>query len=137
RAGPPGSPLARPAAGSDRSRLPPPVQAVVAARLDCLSTTRRDLARRSSVFLDAFDLEELAFVEQTDGEALTALEDAEILTREDRPTRWRFRHQILHDVAYAGLSKRERLRLHLALADGLAAVNRPGVADHLERAAVA
>jgi class 3 adenylate cyclase/tetratricopeptide (TPR) repeat protein len=117
--------------------LPPTVQAVVAARLDRLPTGLRDLARRTSVFLDSFDLEELAFVEKPDLEALAKLEEAEIVVVEDGPARWRFRHQILRDVTYAGLPKRERLRLHLAIADGLDAAGRYGVPDHLERAALA
>jgi len=121
----------------DSAALPPTVQAVVAARLDALPQRLRDLVHRVSVFLDACDLDELALVDEPDADALVALEEAEILTSEGKPRRWRFRHRILHDVAYAGVGKRERLRLHLAVADGLAAAGRYGVADHLERAALA
>jgi class 3 adenylate cyclase/tetratricopeptide (TPR) repeat protein len=121
----------------DSTALPPTVQAVVAARLDALPPHLRELTHRVSVFLDACDLDELATIADADPEALHALEEAEILTSEGQPQRWRFRHRILHDVAYAAVSKRERLRLHLALAEGLAAQERRGVADHLERAAVA
>jgi class 3 adenylate cyclase/tetratricopeptide (TPR) repeat protein len=124
-------------AASDRPPLPPTVQAVVAARLDHLPTELRDLARRTSVFLDSFDLEELALIDPPDRDALSALEEAEVLSTEDGSMRWRFCHQILHDVAYAGLPKRQRLQLHLAVADGLDRTGRPGGADHLERAALA
>jgi class 3 adenylate cyclase/tetratricopeptide (TPR) repeat protein len=125
------------AASVDGSALPPTVQAVVAARLDALPAPLRELAHTISVFLDACDLEELSIVAEPEPQSLAELEDAEILTAEGQPQRWRFRHRILHDVAYAAVSKRERLRLHLAVADGLAARGRYGVADHLERAAIA
>ena len=52
---------------------------------------------------------------------------------------WRFRHEMLRDVAYGSLAKRDRLQLHLTLADELE--KREGdrhvtaVAYHLEQAA--
>ena len=122
---------------ADPDALPPTVQAVVAARLDNLVAPLRELVGRAAIFMDSFDLEELALVSDADRAALQDLEDAEILVGEGRPRRWRFAHRILHDVAYAGVSKRERLRLHLAVADGLAARGVYGNADHLERAAAA
>src|SRR5207245_97358 len=49
-----------------------------------------------------------------------------------------FRHETLREVAYSSLPKRERLRLHLAIAEGLMKTGYPSyAADHLERAAVA
>ncbi len=120
--------------------LPPTVQAVVAARLDHLPPQLRDLARRVSVFIYSFDLSELAVVSDADEQALRDLEEEEILDREERPRlRWRFRHEVLRDVAYASLPKRERLRLHLAIADALLKQSRrpAWAAEHLERAALA
>jgi class 3 adenylate cyclase/tetratricopeptide (TPR) repeat protein len=119
-----------------QEELPPTVQAVVAARLDSLSPRLRELVRRASVFVFSFDLSELALVAAASEEDLPALEEAEILVRDERH-QWRFRHQTVRDVAYAGLTKRERLRLHLQVADGLLAAGRrsPWVATHLERAA--
>jgi len=54
---------------------------------------------------------------------------------------WRFRHELLRDVAYESLPKPERLRLHLQVAEGLES-KEPGrwqqvVAWHLEQAALA
>jgi class 3 adenylate cyclase/tetratricopeptide (TPR) repeat protein len=120
--------------------LPPTVQAVVSARLDHLPPTLRDLARKVSVFIYSFDLSELALVSDADEQALRDLEEEEILVREERPRlRWRYRHEVLRDVAYASLPKRERLRLHLAIADALLKQSRrpSWAADHLERAALA
>ncbi len=134
--------LSAPAAQAARlgAVVPPTVQAVVAARLDALAPDLRDLARHVSVFVFSFDLEELGLVADAGTVQLSALEEAEVLVREERePTNWRFRHETLRDVAYATLSKRERLRLHLAIADGLAALGRRSawIPDHLERAALA
>lgn len=130
--------------GSDRAPaarpggpLPPTVQAVVAARLDQLPADLRELARRASIFLDSFDPTELSFTGPFREAQLSSLEDEEILLKEEQPSRWRFRSQTLRDVAYAGLPKRERMRLHLAVADGLIAAGRPWIADHLELAALA
>ncbi len=122
--------------------LPPTVQAVVAARLDALPPDHRDLARRLSVYLHAFDLQEAKLVAACGVQELTDLEDAEIVVREEatRGTslRWRMRHETLREVAYASLPKRLRLELHLRVADALSAAGHPTyAADHVERAAKA
>ena len=120
------------------SPLPPTVQQVVAARLDSLPATLRDFARRVSVFLHTIGAEDLAYIGESQLENLGELEDEEILDRVEggsRP-RWRFRNETLREVAYASLPKRERLRLHLAIADGLIGDRQPVyAAEHLERAA--
>ena len=121
-----------------RMTIPPTVQAVVSARLDALPARLRELARRASVFMYAFDLEELATV---DGSAnvkeLQDLEDAEVIVRQP-PASWRIRHATLKDVAYASLPKRERLRLHQLVADYLIDSGHGSLAaDHLELAAIA
>lgn len=109
--------------GSDHSHLlPPTVQAVVASRLDHLGEEARSLARTASVFPRAsFGLEELSLLANPRPEALAELEEAEVLVRDpDRERAWRFRHHILRDVAYESLPKRERRRLHLEAAEGMA-----------------
>ena len=121
--------------------LPPTVQALVAARIDHLAPNLRDLARRVSAFLYSFDAHELEFVGGGDVLTLQVLEDEEILVRAEiggAEPRWRFRHETLRDVAYASLPKRERVRLHVAIADGLGRTGHVSWgADHLERAALA
>jgi class 3 adenylate cyclase/tetratricopeptide (TPR) repeat protein len=123
--------------------LPPTVQAVVASRIDHLPEDARDLVRKASVFArSTFDLSQLALITEPKGEILRTLEDEEVLVHDpDRSGVWRFRHEMLREVAYESLPKRERLRLHLQVADGLDA-NEPGqwpqaVAYHLEQAALA
>jgi class 3 adenylate cyclase/tetratricopeptide (TPR) repeat protein len=130
--------------GDDAPRaggVPPTVQAVVASRIDALPAAARDLARRSSVFLSSFDLDEVRRLTGDDaaGEHLAELEDAELVVRiDDGETRWRFRHATLRDVAYASLPKRERRDLHVAVADRLLDDgHRSWAAEHLEQAALA
>jgi class 3 adenylate cyclase/predicted ATPase len=123
--------------------LPPTVQAVIAARIDHLAPAARDLVRKASVFArSTFRTGELALIVDPDPDALAILEDEELLVRhEDDQDVWRFRHGLVRDVAYESLPKRERLRLHLQIAD--AATDRRGtagrykrtIAYHLEQAA--
>ena len=124
--------------------LPPTVQAVIAARIDQLDPDARDLVRRASVFpRGRFDLEELSLIVEPRKELLAEAEDDELLVRdEDWPGVWRFGSDVLRDVAYDSLAKRERQRLHLRVANKLSA---PETADryprtiafHLEQAALA
>ena len=128
--------------------LPPTVQAVVAARMDHLPDEARELARRASVFpRSTFTRSDLALITDPKEDVLETLEEAELLVRdEERRVKigepvWRFRHEVLRTVAYESLPKRERLRLHLQVADGIAARGedrfRQSLAYHLEQAAVA
>jgi len=122
--------------------LPATVQAVIAARLDTLSPPARELVRRASVFpRGRFDLEELRLVAEPDETLLSEAEEEEILERDpDRREIWRFRSDVLREVAYDGLAKRERQRLHLRAADELSSPDRVEhfprtIAYHLEQAA--
>ena len=123
--------------------LPPTVQAVVAARLDSLPPRLRELSRRLSIFLYSINPSELGWVTDADEGDLRALEDAEIIVRDDAAgwgggPRWRFRHETVREVAYASLPKRERVVLHEGVADALIeAGHKSFAADHLERAASA
>jgi class 3 adenylate cyclase/tetratricopeptide (TPR) repeat protein len=129
--------------------LPPTVQAVIASRIDSLSPAARDLIRKASLFArGAFDASELALVAEPRKDVMAELEDAEFLVPEsdgsegERKDAWRFRSEVLRDVAYESLAKRERQRLHLRLANRL---SEPGSAEryprtiayHLEQAALA
>src|SRR6266481_794213 len=117
-----------------RATIPPTVQAVVSARLDALPARLRELARRASVFMYAFDLAELDVIDgAADVKELQLLEDAEVIVRQP-PSSWRMRHATLKEVAYASLPKRERLRLHQLVAEYLMdAGHRSLAADRLAR----
>ena len=131
----------RPAAGA-HTPIPPTVEAVISSRLDALPARQRELARRASVFMYGFDMEELAVVDKSGTvEDLQQLEDAEVVVRDSKPAMapsWKMRHATLKDVAYASLPKRERLRLHTLIAEYLVAKKHGSLAaDHLELAAIA
>jgi class 3 adenylate cyclase/tetratricopeptide (TPR) repeat protein len=121
--------------------LPPTVQAVVASRIDHLSEEARDLARKASVFPGGrFELAELSLITDPRPETIRALEDSELIVRDrEHDGAWRFRHDVLRDVAYESLPKRERGRLHVMVAEGLEKDGQDrypqSVAWHLEQAA--
>lgn len=123
--------------------LPPTVQAVIAARIDHLAPAARDLVRKASVFArSTFATSELALIADADPDVLAILEDEELLVRDDEDRDvWHFRHGLVRDVAYDSLPKRERMRLHLRVADELSKDERLKaryprvVAYHLEQAA--
>jgi len=108
--------------GTSGRLLPATVQAVIAARIDQLSPQARELVRRASVFpRGRFDLQELELVVEPRQQWLAEAEDEELLAPdEERPGVWRFRSDVLRDVAYETLAKRERQRLHLRVANRLA-----------------
>ncbi len=122
--------------------LPATVQAVVAARIDQLSPPARELVRRAAVFpRGRFDLDELSLIADPTPELLAEAEAEELLLPDERHSGvWRFRSDVLRDVAYDSLAKRERQRLHVRVADKLsepALVDRypRTIAFHLEQAA--
>lgn len=122
--------------------LPATVQAVVAARIDQLSPRARNLVRRASIFpRGRFDEAELSMLVAPDADLLEEAAEEELLIRDPgEPDVWAFRSDVLRDVAYESLAKRERLRLHLVVADALSETNNAdryprAVAFHLEQAA--
>jgi class 3 adenylate cyclase/tetratricopeptide (TPR) repeat protein len=122
--------------------LPATVQAVIAARIDHLSPGARSLVRHASVFpRGRFDEDELGLVVEPRREWLEEARDEELLMSDDeRPGVWRFRSDVLRDVAYESLAKRERQRLHLRVANELSAPRYDDryprtIAFHLEQAA--
>jgi class 3 adenylate cyclase/tetratricopeptide (TPR) repeat protein len=124
--------------------LPLTVQAVIAARIDGLTPTARELVRRASVFpRGRFDLEELSLIAEPRKELLAEAEDEELLIPdEDTPGVWAFRSDVLRAVAYDSLAKRERQRLHLRVANKLSTPETLDrfprtIAFHLEQAAIA
>jgi class 3 adenylate cyclase/tetratricopeptide (TPR) repeat protein len=122
--------------------LPPTVQAVMASRIDHLPAEARELVRFASVFPDpTFPVSKLKYVADVREDIIDLLEDAEILFRDPKRAGWlRFRHEMVREVAYETLAKRERMRLHLKVADGIIQEgteerHHNTVAYHLEQAA--
>jgi tetratricopeptide (TPR) repeat protein len=131
-----------PSGAPARALLPATVQAVIAARIDQLSWPARTLVRRASIFpRGRFDEDELAIVAALDADALEEAEEEELLIRDPAtPGVWAFHSDVIRDVAYDSLAKRERQRLHLLVADTLSGSASPdryprAIAFHLEQAA--
>ena len=108
--------------------VPPSISALVAARLDHLEPTERDLIGRASVVGKVFQrsaVNELSPLESREhlGAQLMGLVRKELL-RPDRSATsgdeaFRFRHILVRDAAYAALPKEQRADLHARFADWL------------------
>ncbi len=113
--------------GGESDGIPHTVQAMIAARIDRLSLSERTVLRRASVAGRVFwsgAIDELGDTELEGGE-LPALVARDFLIREPRSTisgeeAYRFKHVLIRDVAYAGLSKSSRALLHRQMAHWLA-----------------
>ena len=115
------------ASGNGELEVPPTLQALLAARLDQLDRPERAVLERGAVEGEVFHngvVQALTPEEQRLTTQLTALVRKELI-RPDRPVfagqdAFRFRHLLMRDAAYEGLSKAERGELHEQFADWLA-----------------
>jgi predicted ATPase/class 3 adenylate cyclase len=105
------------------NHIPDTIQALIAARVDALPAQQKQLLQRASVIGRIFwqgALEQLA--PELDVAALIeALVDRELVVSEERSTivgepAFRFKHGLIGEVAYGGLSKATRSELHAAFA---------------------
>lgn len=127
-------------------RIPDTIQALIASRIDRLPPGSRSVVRHGALVGRVFwrgavaDLDPALDVDT----ALSDLVDRQLLTREpvssvSGETAFRFRHVLIRDVAYAGLAKGERARLHRVFAGWLRAQSADDLVEaqayHLERAA--
>jgi predicted ATPase/class 3 adenylate cyclase len=105
--------------------LPETVQGVVTTRIDSLSLADRTLLRWASVLGPSFSGEFVARVLEGDPEAALDSESwdrlVEFVERDPYEVGvFRFRHALIRDAAYEGLSFRRRRELHARVADVLA-----------------
>ncbi len=127
-------------------RIPDTLQALIAARIDRLPPGSKSVLRHGSVVGRVFwrgavcELDPELDVDT----ALADLVDRQLLTREPLSTvtdevAYRFRHVLIRDVAYRGLTKSERARLHRVFASWLRAHSPEELVEthayHLDRAA--
>jgi DNA-binding SARP family transcriptional activator len=126
-----------------RDALPTSLRSLLAARLDHLTAGERAAAECAAVVGREFDAKLVAELLDTRSarEPLAALVRRGLLEAAP-PTelfeeRFRFRHPLIHETAYAGATQAERARLHEAAADVLDARAAPDevVGFHLERSA--
>jgi class 3 adenylate cyclase/tetratricopeptide (TPR) repeat protein len=101
--------------------VPPTIQALVAARLDRLTEPARAVIDAAAVEGKEFGRERLeALVEDDVGEQLLALVRSDLIRPSGpREGTFRFRHQLIRDAAYDGISKERRAMLHERFADWL------------------
>jgi class 3 adenylate cyclase/tetratricopeptide (TPR) repeat protein len=114
--------------GVDRAehRIPDTVQALIAARIDRLRPRTKSIVQRAAVIGRVFWSSAVATLAGDDGvdAALGELVERDFVTREHRSSisgeqAYRFKHVLIRDVAYSGLSKDARAALHQRFADWL------------------
>jgi class 3 adenylate cyclase/tetratricopeptide (TPR) repeat protein len=109
--------------GGARNAIPDTIQALIAARIDSLPAEQKQLLQRAAVIGRVFwpgALEQLA-PELDVAALLDALVDRELVVVEERSTiagepAFRFKHVLIGEVAYGGLSKATRSEMHAAFA---------------------
>jgi predicted ATPase len=120
-------------------RVPASISALIAARIDRLADEDRLLLELASVEGVQFSRDVLAeLVPDSLRPDLTARVDGLVrreLVRPDGAGRFRFRHQLIREAAYASMTKQGRAELHERLADALEAegIEPDVVAYHRER----
>jgi tetratricopeptide (TPR) repeat protein len=104
--------------GSDAIRIPPTVEALVAARLDALTQEERAVVEPAAVIGLSFPMDAVDELVETEIRALLEAEMAALagkqlvrLAQGDELI-YRFGHQVIRDTAYGGLLKRLRAALH-------------------------
>ena len=107
--------------------IPHTVQAMISARIDRLPASERAVLRRAAVAGRTFWSGAIAALSEPApvADALQDLVERDFLVREPRSAvrgedAYRFKHVLIRDVAYAGLSKSSRAALHLQMARWLA-----------------
>ena len=115
----------RPRGGTER--IPDTLQALIAARIDRLPAASRVVLQRASVMGRIFMGGALSKLTPELDDVAEALDDLllrDLVVREARATisgehAYKFKHVLIREVAYAGLSKTSRADLHHAFAEWL------------------
>jgi len=110
-----------------QERIPDTLQALIAARIDRLPTVSRRLVQRAAVMGRVFLQGALTHLSPDVADIDAVLDDLlfrDLVLREDRSAisgeqAFKFKHVLIREVAYAGLSKGSRADLHLLFAGWL------------------
>jgi predicted ATPase len=133
--------LARRVDGRAAMPLPVTLRALLGARIDALPESAREIVGVASVVGVAFNrqLVEVLIGNPIDAASLDQLADGALIVPTDESSSWRFAHDLIRDVAYAGLLAGRRRSLHSRLADlyeleplagiGRAAIHRAAAGD--------
>jgi class 3 adenylate cyclase/tetratricopeptide (TPR) repeat protein len=111
------------AAGLGADELPETVEALLATRIDSLPPGERALLRWASVLGTTFSgslLAEILFVDETSAPPAFDLRLEEFVERDpETADGFRFRHDLMRDVAYEGLAYKRRRELHALAAEAI------------------
>ena len=113
------------ARGEQLDEVPLSVEELVSVQVDALEPRPRAVLRRAAVLGTSFtqDLLEVVLGDLDDGVSAPATTELQALRAFIVPAggrRWRFRHSVHREVAYAGLPHKVRARLHGVVGDVLA-----------------
>ena len=101
-------------AGASDEGMPLTIQAVIAARLDELGPSERDLLQRASIVGETFEIHDAALLAETDPASVAAALGRMVHLGFVGPagSQYRFHHALVRDVAYGRLPVPERMALH-------------------------
>jgi predicted ATPase len=122
-------------------QVPATVQAVLAARIDRLSTAEKTLLQTAAVIGTDVPLPLLQALAELSEEALQRglmhLQAAEFLyeTRLFPTLEYTFKHALTHDVAYGSLLQERRRALHAGIVEALERLYPDRLAEHVDRLA--
>jgi class 3 adenylate cyclase/tetratricopeptide (TPR) repeat protein len=125
----------------DALRVPPTVQAILAARIDRLPAEEKQLLQAASVIGKVVPYALLAAIaeqpEETLRRGLAHLQEAEFLyeTQLFPDLEYTFKHALTHDVAHAGLLGERRRALHAAVVAAIERLYADRLVEHVERLA--
>jgi class 3 adenylate cyclase/tetratricopeptide (TPR) repeat protein len=123
---------------SDADEVPVTIQAAIAARLDELTASERELLQRASVAGETFDVRDAALLgDREPAEVAGALgRVAHLGFVAPVGSRYRFHHALVREVAYGRLPVAERMALHARYAvDGVDPADVEALAHHWWEAA--
>ena len=114
-------------------RVPVNLRALLGARIDILPADARHVLEIAAVVGMTFDPAVVARLADRSSieDSLATLAAAAVIVRGKATGEWRFRHPLIHDVAYAGALAARRRELHARLADYLEATDPPAPIDQL------
>lgn len=118
---------------SAHDEMPVTIQAAIAARLDELSTSERELLQRASVVGETFDVRDAALLNEREPHEVVGLlgRIAHLGFVVPVDSRYRFHHALVREVAYGRLPVAERMALHARYAlDGLDPSDVEALAHH-------
>ena len=120
-------------AGASDQGMPLTIQAAIAARLDELGPSERDLLQRASIVGETFEIHDAALLAETDPASVAAALGRMVHLGFVAPagSQYRFHHALVRDVAYGRLPVPDRMALHARYAsEGVDPADVAGQAHH-------